>query len=247
MSYAFYEPLESLSPQVHSSGQFPGQLAGPNGQMPARGPQMRKPVVEAEVSKAVEVPQAPTGHSKWADISEYEEINDWVYIIIGVLIIEVAVISLTRFFPDVFGKSLNIWYNRFGLLAVLADIVIILIGFAIARYVYTEWVYPAQDWNPAYFTGTAVGIQLVHDILFYLGVIRQVPQGQNSMMDVFKDYAESGGAKILAADSAMVIGSSIVSMLLKAAPPHVVVSVALITAYVLPYVMTARNNFSNIV
>jgi UPF0716 family protein affecting phage T7 exclusion len=67
------------------------------------------------------------------------------------------------------------------------------------------------------------------------------------MMDVFKDYAESGGAKILAADSMMMIGSSIAAMLLKAAPGFVTVFVGLIGAYIVPYILETRNQYSNIV
>ena len=143
-------------------------------------------------------------------------------------------------------KQVNIWYNRFKLSAVLADILIILVGFGISRYVYSEWIYPKYDWSPVYFTLTTVAVQLVHDILFYVGIIRPMAAGQNAMIDVMKEYAASGGYKILGADSLMMIGSSVIAMLLKAAPAHVVASVGLLSAYVIPYVLESRNNFSNI-
>lgn len=251
MAYATYdafglgEPMQTSQPQI-SGGAWPNQLTGPGGQMPSNVA-ARPPVSQSPESKAVPLQPVPSGPSTWKDISEYEEIQDWFYIIVAVLIVEVFVIFLTRFYPDLLGKSLNIWYNRFKLSAVLADVLIILIGFAIARYVYSEYVYPTKDWNPLYFTGTAVGVQLIHDILFYFGVIKTIPTGNNAMMDVFKTYSESGGAKILAADSAMMIGSSVLAMLLKAAQPHVVVSTALVTAYILPYILETRNEFSSIV
>lgn len=251
MAYATYdafglgEPMQTNQAQM-SGGAWPNQLTGPNGQMPANVA-ARPPVAQSQESKAVPLQPVPSGPSTWKDISEYEEIQDWFYIIVAVLIVEVFVIFLTRFYPDLLGKTLNIWYNRFKLSAVLADVLIILIGFAIARYVYSEYVYPTKDWNPLYFTGTAVGVQLIHDLLFYFGVIKTIPTGNNAMMDVFKTYAESGGAKILAADSAMMIGSSVLAMLLKAAQPHVVVATALVTAYILPYILETRNEFSSIV
>ena len=244
-AYSMLGPTQSMQPQM-SGGQWPNQLTGPSGQLPATMA-ARPPVAQTPESKSVPLAPVPAGPSTWQDISEYEEVKDWIYLIVGVLIVEVFVIFLTRFYPDLLGKSLNIWYNRFKLSAVLADVLIILIGFGIARYVYSEWIYPTKDWNPVYFTGTAVGVQIVHDILFYFGVIRPLPQGSNAMMDVFKAYAESGGAKIIAADSAMMIGSSVLAMLLKAAQPHVVVAVTLVTAYILPYILETRNEFSNIV
>jgi hypothetical protein len=53
----------------------------------------------------------------------------------------------------------------------------------------------------------AVAIQLVHDVLFYILVIRGVPDGQNSIIDLFKRYASEGSWKILLADAGMVAGS----------------------------------------
>jgi hypothetical protein len=196
------------------------------------------------------VPIVNTNHdvkpSGWADISDYHDVMDWFYIIVGVLLIEVFVIFLTRYFPDLLGKSLNIWYNRFKLSAVIADILIILVGFAIARYVYTEYIYPNFDWNPTYFTGTVVGTQVIHDILFYFGIIKPIDRGSNAMMDVFKDYAESGGAKIIAGDSGMMLGSTLLSILLKSIPAHGVVAIGLLGAYAVPYLLEKRNEFSGI-
>ena len=250
MSYATYEPMDSMQPMA--TGMHPSQMQG---QGQGQGPQQLPSTMPNQLAaskpnpnqqKHVELPKAapPT---KWQDISDIEAQMDWVYIIVAVLLVEVFVISLTRFFPDFLGKSLNIWYNRFKLSAVFSDILIILIGFWIARYAYSEWIWPNYDWNPLYFTGTTVVVQLVHDILFYFGVIRPIPQGSNAMMDVFKDYAEGGGVKILASDSLMMVGSSVGAMLLKAAPPFVTVAFALVGAYMVPYLLETKNQFSTIV
>jgi hypothetical protein len=55
--------------------------------------------------------------------------------------------------------------------------------------------------------GVAVGIQLLHDVLFYVGVIQGVPTGQNRIVDLFKRYAAEGSWKILLADAGMVAAS----------------------------------------
>jgi uncharacterized protein (UPF0303 family) len=78
-------------------------------------------------------------------------------------------------------------------------------------------------------------------------VIKPIEPGRNAMMDVFKEYAASGGAKVVAADSAMMIGSSVLSMLLKAAPAHLVAFIGLMSVYTLPYILETRNQFSSIV
>jgi len=246
-----YEPMDTLQDQappmqpqmISRDNEIPRPGQGP---LPGQIPHQLGARPPVNGNNNVAVPKTPTTPSKWEDISEYENIQDWVYIFVGVLIVEVIVIVLTRSFPEIFGKSLNIWYNRFKLSAVLADVLIIMVGIGIARYVYTEYVYPTYDWNPIYFTATTVVIQLVHDLLFYFGIIRQLPAGNNAMMDVMRDYGEGGGVKILASDSAMMIGSSLAAMLLKAAPAHITLSIGLLTLYVVPYILETRNMFSGI-
>jgi hypothetical protein len=124
------------------------------------------------------------------------------------------------------------------------DITSILIGFGIARYIYTEYVYPKNDWNQWYFTGLAILVQVTHDFLFYLGVIRQVPEGQNGIVDLLKKYADNGSWRVVAADSVMMAGTSVGAMLLKAFPLHGVIFLGLAGAYALPYFMEVRNEFS---
>jgi len=233
MEYSLYEPVDSLSPQPIE--QMPNQFA-------KKSEAVRPP---QPPEKNVEVPKPVVAESKWPDISEYENIQDWVYIGVAVLIVDVIIIFLVRFFPDLFGKSINLWYNRFKLSAVIGDVFIILIGFAISRYIYTEFVYPVHDWNPLYFSGLTVLVQIVHDILFYFGVIKQLPTGSNGMIDIFKEYSE-GGVKVVAADSAMMLGSSFLAMVLKAAPAHVTVAVSLLTVYALPYILETKNQFSTL-
>jgi len=184
---------------------------------------------------------------KGADIGNYGNVNDLVYILIAVLFVDVFVIFLVRFAPDVFGQPINRWYDLFGLNAVIADVVIIVIGFVIARYIYTLWVKPKYGegkWSPLQFTGVAVAVQFLHDLAFYFGIITQVPRGQNMMIDVFKDYAEGAGGKILFADGAMMVGSSLLAMCLKSQPVHIVAAFSLVVSYVLPYLLFQKNKFS---
>lgn len=178
------------------------------------------------------------------DLTRYETITDWPFILLGILIMDVLVLFLTKYFPNVFGKSLNEWYEVFGLNAVLADVFIIAIGFAIARYVYAYFV-PSEDMatNLGLFLGILLVVQLLHDILFYFAVIKPLAEGHNRMIDIFKQYAK-GGAKILAGDAGLMLGSFVFAALLKEAPDHVAVSVGLLTLYTLPYILETTNTFS---
>jgi len=254
--WAMYEPAQSSSPQPpeqlptmlqHAPQQADRMMPGPS-QMPHQLAGSKQPQHDP-ATKNVQVPSQPSKPSRWQDISEYDNIYDWFYLVLAAVCVEVIIISLVRFFPDLFGKSLNLWYNRFKLSAVLADVFIVLIGFAITRYVYSEYIYPTYDWNPLYFTGATIGVQIVHDILFYFGIIKQVPRGTNAMIDTMKDYAEAGsgaGYKIVAGDAAIMGGSAVLAMVLKAAPAHINVAIGLVAFYVLPYILENRNGYSTI-
>lgn len=179
------------------------------------------------------------------DITDYTELSDWAYILLAILIVDIVILFLTRYFPDILGKSLNIWYEKFGLNAVISDVFIIAIGFALARYAYKYFQPISSDsFNLPLFLGLLLGIQVIHDIFFYLFVIKPIPRGHNRMMDVFKDYAASAGGKIIVADAAMVFASAIIAMILKETPTDIVTLIGLFSVYTLPYILETTNKFS---
>ena len=184
--------------------------------------------------------------SKWEDISEYEEMNDWLFIFIGIIVTELILLVLVRYFPEFFGKMLNVWYNRFKLSAVLADVFILAIAIGVSRYIYTEFVYPKHDWNPLYFTGTTLVVQILHDILFYIGVVQQVPKGSNAMIDVFKEYASSVGSRAIIGDSVLMISSVGIAMIAKGMDLHAAVFLGMIGLYGIPYILETRNDYSSL-
>ncbi len=257
MSWSMYEPVDSVTNLGGSTMEIPGQMSAP--QMQHRNEHVAQPMQQiphqasassaskqqhAAQTKNVTVPAAKVEKTKWEDISDYHEVSDWTYIIVAAVIVECLVIGLTRAFPASFGKYLNLWYSRFKLSAVLADILIVLIAFGVSRYLYTEYIYPNNDWNPLYFTGSAVGVQVVHDILFYFGIVKAVPQAKNGMIDVMKNYGEEMGARAIGGDSAIMVGTSVISMLLKASSTNVVIGAALLAAYAIPYLLESKNEFS---
>ena len=121
----------------------------------------------------------------------------WTALFAATAWVDFAVIVLSKVFP--LTKSLGTWYADFGLNAVAMDVLIIVLGIALAKL-----LFPAA--SGLTLIGIAVAIQIVHDLLFYL-IILMVPPGQNRVMDLFKRYAAEGSWKILVADSAMVAAS----------------------------------------
>lgn len=122
----------------------------------------------------------------------------WLSLLTAVAWVDFAVIALSKIVP--LTQSLQSWYSTFGIAAVSADILVIVLGIALAQLIFPG----ISGWS---LVATAVTIQLLHDILFYVGVIRQVPDGQNKIIDLFKRYSAEGSWKILLADSAMVVAS----------------------------------------
>ena len=138
------------------------------------------------------------------------------------------------------GESLNDWYDNFGLEGVIADVFVILLGFLIAQYIYSAYIGPTYGWNPLIFVALLVGVQLVHDVAFYQGVIKQVPVGMNSMMDTYKKYAAENGAAILLGDAVLMIGSAGAIFALETAPPFMAAAAACLTVYTLPYILNTK-------
>ena len=122
----------------------------------------------------------------------------WTALLTAVAWVDAIVIVLSKVFP--LTKSLATWYADFGLVAIGSDILIIVLGIALAMFL-------APGASGLTLIGVAVAIQVLHDVLFYVGVIQTVPYGQNRIIDLFKRYASEGGWKIIVADAAMVAGS----------------------------------------
>jgi hypothetical protein len=163
--------------------------------------------------------------------------GSWPLLLVAILTLDTIVLFLTRYFPQFLGRPLNKWYTEFGLLAVISDVTIIAIGFALARWVYNTWFRGQGLWV---FLGLLVAIQALHDILFYLGVILPIPRGVNQMMDVFKEYAASGGGRIILGDSVLMLGSAAIFLGLERLPPAGQWFVGLLTTYTLPYILLTR-------
>jgi hypothetical protein len=178
------------------------------------------------------------------DITDPRELGDWVPILLAVFLVDLTVIFLVRYFPDTFGKYVNVWYDNFGIDAVLADVLIIALGIWVARYIYNPLIAPTYGFSPLYFLLLLLGVQLVHDVIFYVGVIKPLPEKHNEMIDVMHNYAKENGWKILLADAGMIVGAGGLAMLLKEQTVEVQLSLALLGMYALPYALYIRNKWS---
>lgn len=156
---------------------------------------------------------------------------DLLHISAAVVWIDFFVIVLSKFYSMT--KSLDVWYQQFGIVAVISDCLVIVLGILLAQFI-----------NPTSSTSTlaitSIIVQLIHDMLFYVGVIQQVPRGQNSMIDLFKKYSSEGGYKILLADSAMIGGTVYLSDYLTSMSRDKVIFIGLLGVYALTYIIYTK-------
>jgi hypothetical protein len=143
----------------------------------------------------------------------------------AVVWVDFVTLALHRVFN--LGSSLDKWYTEFGMVAVMSDCLSIVLVIMIAKIFFPR--YPLLL--------TAIVIQIIHDLLFYLLVILPIPRGTNQMMDVFKDYSVENGWKILVADSLMVGSTVLIGEQLVNFDTSIVQLFGLFGAYALTYII----------
>jgi hypothetical protein len=153
---------------------------------------------------------------------------DLLHIAAAVTWVDFITITLHRVFN--LGQSLDKWYTEFGIVAVISDCLVIVLGIMIAQIFFPG--YPLLL--------TAIVIQVVHDILFYLFVIVPIPRGTNAMIDVFKDYSVENGWKILVADSLMIGSTVFIGEHLVKFNTRIVQFIGLVGAYALTYIIYSK-------
>jgi hypothetical protein len=174
-------------------------------------------------------------------ITNSNDVGDILYIFVAALVVDFLTVLITKYpgpAPYFTVKALDDWYTKFGLAAVAADVLSVMIGVVGARYIFTSLGFNLN--SILLFVAVLLIFQLCHDAFFFLAVITPMKRGENTMIDVFKNYATENGAKILAADAMLVLGTAAGATLLKNLPFHWTGSVGLVTAYALCFVTYTR-------
>ena len=166
------------------------------------------------------------------NIAEFNNINDYLPLLNGVLITDLFVIFLSNI-KVIDSNVLRKWYSQYNLSAVMADVLIILIVLIITRALY---YYIFDSFSILKFIGLAVLLQITHDILFYV-FFTNVPRGLNKMIDTFKDYAKEASYKAILADSGMMIMASLIAFYLVNQSTNTNIIVLIVFLYLLPYLL----------
>lgn len=166
------------------------------------------------------------------DISKFDKVYDYLPILNGSIVSDLIIIFLL--YNGVFSSFyLKKWYKKYQLSAVIADVLILVIGIIIARFLY-RFIF--DSFNMWKFTVLAVIIQIIHDILFYL-FFKSVPTGYNAMLDFFKDYAKEVGGGAILGDSFMMILACLLSSHFATYSLNTNIILLVISTYVIPYMI----------
>jgi hypothetical protein len=166
------------------------------------------------------------------NIADFNNINDYLPLFNAVLITDLFVIFLLNTMV-IKSPVLRQWYAQYNLSAVIADVLIILIGLIITRAIY---YYVFDSFSIVKFVILAVIVQIIHDILFY-AFFSNIPRGVNKMMDTFKDYANEVSYKAILADSGMMIMSCLIASYLVNKNTNTNIIVLISFLYLLPYLL----------
>jgi hypothetical protein len=136
------------------------------------------------------------------------------------LLTELVVIALTIYVFK--SKTLTQWYRQFGIGAVLADVLVLVL---------VVWLAHLYQGNILITACIAVGIQMTHDLLF--GAFIQQYHGTSPIFNVFKEYVKEHGAYILVADAMLVLSTVVLEQVFSMSRYNEILSVFFV--YLVPY------------
>jgi hypothetical protein len=165
-----------------------------------------------------------------SSIADYRNNTSWLQIVAAVVFLELLYIV----FLKSVSQNMREWYNMFGLLAVLADVGIILIAFALARYLTTF----LEKKSLLSFVLILVLVQVMHDLCYYFFLVKPFPVNRNGIIDYMKSYGKSAGLWAIAGDTAMVVSMAVFASALSTQPAHVSILALLVGLYGIPYAVT---------
>ena len=168
----------------------------------------------------------------FTNIANFNNTSDYISLLNGALITDLFVILLLNL-KIIKSQVLIRWYSQYNLSAVIADVLIILIGLIIVRAIYFHIF---DSFSIEKFIILAVIVQFIHDILFYI-FFTNVPRGVNKMLDTFKDYANEVSYKAILSDSGMMIMTSLIASYLANKSANANIIILILSLYLLPYLL----------
>jgi hypothetical protein len=176
---------------------------------------------------------------KLGDIGDFQDLGDVLPMGTAALTAMNFGLIASRFF-GVGGISANAFHDTFGLEGILAKGGWILVLFHLARWCYTRFYVQGagRAWSPFVFVCILLAIQIVHDLLFYYGIIKNTPLGKNDMIDGLRKYASENGSRVFTEHAILLILASVLAMVFKESSSLFIFVVAAVGIVVLPFLLT---------
>ena len=131
--------------------------------------------------------------------------STWLSFFTALCVIEAFMLINFRLLPNFWGDMINIWYDRFGLVAIMLDMLIVLIGFWITQKLYNYFFGSSIKISLWKFILMFLCVQIIHDLLFYFIILKNSPKGSNSIFDLINTYGKKHGLYTILGDSLMVV------------------------------------------
>ena len=165
----------------------------------------------------------------FTDISKSANFSDLLTILTASIIIDLVVMFITKNYAS--SVYLKKWYKTYNLGAVIADVLSVLIGICIARYIYP---FIFSEWCLWKFLLIVLGVQITHDILFYI-IFSSIPRGSSGIIDLFKDYAGELGSFAIFGDSIIMVATVFLASLLASCSLGCNLFILAWAVYLVPY------------
>ena len=156
---------------------------------------------------------------------------EYVPIITANIYADLFIIFIT--FAQIFYNfpSLEGWYKKYRLTAMIADILIGVLYMLLGRYLVFK---SGMKIGLTAFAAFCVAIQVFFDFLFFI-LFTIIPKGSNNMLDYFKGYAKEVGVNALLGDSVLVIFAVVLSALLNTRSFDTNILFLILSVYLAPY------------
>jgi hypothetical protein len=137
-------------------------------------------------------------------LASSESIQTWFSFLTALFIVEAFLLTSFRLFPKFWGSLINVWYDKFSLVAVMLDMGIVLIGFWITQQLYPYVFGSSVKFALWKFIVLFLCIQIIHDVLFYFLILKN-SNGSNAIFDLINSYGSKHGLYTILGDSLMVV------------------------------------------
>ena len=133
-------------------------------------------------------------------------------------------------------ETLRSWYKKFGLAAGLEDVLVMVIVFLIAKFIYPFF---SKKYNLLGFLGLVLIIQLLHDSLF--GLYVSTYKGKSDIMNEFKAYSQENGYYILLANAFMMTCVVLFQKVFQSLNHNTNIIILILFIYIMPYLIFSVN------